>query len=354
MPKGIFITSTGSQIGGSYPILIGEDSITDVTGIGDNEGLDINKWYQKGAIIHGKGAGKREGINYLADACNTPGNWPHLSIADAPGNLEAATKAAARTTPSRPKVDVPVAIAELADIPLLIRDSGRSILKKLAGANIKYNFGIAPLVGDLVNLLKFRAQVDKRIEIIKKLKDKGYRKTVDIWLGSAQHVKFVTYQSNGISIGNWSTGNTIQLVRAHCRWSPTHDMKSITTEESIRDLAMRAVLGLNAELSTAWEALPWSWLVDWCSTLGDYLMAHRNIIPAQLHAVSVMRHTITTWETPTSYSSSSTGRIPMTAHLVRRDSKTRQLSSVAPIAHFPFLNGNQMGILASLSVLRRR
>jgi len=347
-------TSTGSIIGGSGTVIIESESVTDIVQPGDNDYFNVQKVYQKGGIINGKGTGLRDARNLVAAACYAPNNWPHLGLVNVPTNNEVATKAAARSSPSRPIVDIPVNLLELSDIPKLVKDSGVSLIKKLAGANIKHEFGIKPIAGDLADLLKFKSHVDRRVRTIRKLMKDGYKKTVHVWMGSAQGSKSITFQSQGILIGGTSTGNTIQLISAHCRWKPSVDLFTYSDDTRIHVLAERAVLGMSAEFSTAWDAFPWTWLIDWYINIGDFLMAHRNLVPAHLDEVSIIKHKITTWETPELFSSAATGRIPMSSHLLRREEKLRELGSVTPTAHFPFLSGSQMGIIASLGVLRGR
>lgn len=114
-------------------------------------------------------------------------------------------------------------------------------------------------------------------------------------------------------------------------------------------LIHRSLYGLTVDASTLWEALPWSWMIDWASSVGDYFKANRNIVPATLMGVHIMRHTKTVHECDAHISGTTT----MEGIRVVKETKTRNPSFVAPAAHFPFLSGNQMGILASLAVTRR-
>lgn len=118
----------------------------------------------------------------------------------------------------------------------------------------------------------------------------------------------------------------------------------------MRALARKAVLGLTFDGSSAWQLIPWTWLTDWCLNIGDWFRANRNIIPAQLESCSVLKHTRSEyisapWSTPY-------GSVTMSLSEGRAiaEDKERIPASPIPIAHFPFLSGNQLGILGSLAV----
>jgi hypothetical protein len=240
----------------------------------------------------------------------------------------------------------------LGDVAMLVRNSGRSFLQRAGNANLKYQFGIAPLVGDLVKLLNFQDQLERRIKELEKLASpRGLRRTVLIGEYSATSSKTLSCQSNQASILNRPfSGKSTLIMKAHVRWKPEVELLSIMkSSESMRALARRAVLGLTLDASTAWELIPWSWLIDWGTNVGTYFKANRNIVPAQLHGVHIMRHTKTTWTTPNYVS----GLLTMSGIKATRTAKTRNPSSVALTAHFPFLTGRQVGIVASLAVTRR-
>jgi hypothetical protein len=122
-------------------------------------------------------------------------------------------------------------------------------------------------------------------------------------------------------------------------------------------MIQRALLGVTdniIDFSTVWEALPWSWLIDWGTTVGDYLKAKRNIIPAVLQDVRIMRHVRSEWTwSRVVYATNPEGSMSSGFRVL--ETKSRSPSTpVAPTAHFPFLSGKQVGILSSLAVTRMR
>jgi hypothetical protein len=324
----------------------------DETGPMDNAPFTVTGWRADGGVINKPKGGYFSSSfdNYVADILENNANFPHLSVAGVPSNTDAATQAASRTNPSRPYVDIPVSVLELGDVAMLLRDLGRNVYTRAASTNVMYQFGIAPLVGDVVKLWNFTDQVDRRVKEITRLAGpRGLRRTVSIGSYSAQQRNLAVFcQSNIATIRKDFDVNTVVDLRAHARWKTSMPPQDLLVPHTMRALARQAVLGLTVDFSTLWELIPWSWLIDWGSNVGTYLKASRNIIPAELSgAVRVMRHTRTRYSC-----SALEGLTTMSPIIFDRWSKTRGLASVAPIAYLPFLDGRQMGIVASLSVLR--
>lgn len=341
------------QTSGGWDLVNGSSVISDHTGPGDGAQLTVNHWDISGGKIHSNvdpGYWGSYWQNYCADVFDNIANFPHWdsSLEQHRSVNSYAVEAVARTNPSRPYVDIPVNILELGDVARLIQDTGKSLLRTAGSWNLRYNFGIKPLVSDLVKLTNFQDQLERRIKELGRLAGaKGLRRTVDLgsYRGTANVVK--TIQSvGGFISGNFSQ-ETTRRVRGHVRWTPQNTFSSLSSSEKTR-LAVRSLLGLTVDFSTLWEVMPWSWLIDWCSNAGQWFAAHRNIVPAQLSGVQIMTESRTTYITPSqpivdgSFGSATVSRV----------TKLRQVGSVLPSAHFPFLTGNQMGILASLAVTR--
>jgi hypothetical protein len=257
------------------------------------------------------------------------------------------------TNPSRPVVDVPVFVGELGDIPRLIKLSGDSLLSKAASANLAYQFGWKPLISDLSKLCQFGDVMSKRQNELKGLYTSGLSCTRD--LNQLSHS-----QSTPTGITSWEawklTGSaslmSTQRVWGHVKWKPT-TLPPATDAEMIA-LTRRAVLGLTIDLSTGWELIPFSWLADWGSNVGNWLMANRNIVPASWYDLCIMRHKEWTWQhhtdslTPPSFTME--GEPSFSSEVKSRT----PISSIFLEADLQVLTLKQMSILGSISVLRGR
>lgn len=331
------------------------ETCTDEVIEGDCNNLTITRSKFSGGVANTHPVG-----GYYATNCfdftldSISGDWAQCwgEVTSYPGELPDAAYAAAavaRTNPSRPYVDIPVNILELGDITNLLKTRGESLIKKAAGHNLRYQFGIKPLVGDLVKLTHFHGAVHRRIREIERLQSpKGLRRTIqlDSLSGTKTHTDEYLQTAGPLIIKSYQTQGRRQ-VKAHVRWKAGGNLSKINQQE-MSALATRAVLGLTVDFSTLWEAMPWSWLIDWGTNLGDYLKSQRNIIPASLMGVWLMKHSISSTTIPAFRANSH----DVSQIEVVKESKTRRRVIVTPTAHFPFLTGNQLGILASLAITR--
>jgi hypothetical protein len=349
-PKGTR-TRFGSTVGAGQFVAWESATRSDQTGPGDNAPLTINKWTMSGGVINNDYYSYYGGWfqNYIADGLSES-NFPHIDVSSGGiSNVAAATMAAARTSPSAAYVDATANALEVLDIAQLIKSSGEYLIQRLARNNLRYQFGIKPLIGDIVKLLNFNDQVQRRVRILEKLRESGtYRKTVDIVTYTGSSTSNLYFQSADALILLPVNRVTNHTIRAHCRWTPATSLRHMDNDTMLR-LAQAAVVNRSIDFASLWEALPWSWLLDWCGNVGTFLKANRNTVPATLDGVSVMRHTRTVATFP-GYSDPSSGNRKMTPGSVIRETKLRQTSFVSLTAQWPFLSANQMGILASLSV----
>lgn len=210
------------------------------------------------------------------------------------------TKALANLNPNRPAVDLPVSIAELKDLPKMVKNLGdllrlgrsglsKDVVKTMAETHLNWQFGWAPLINDLSQLLGFTDMVNDRLDYLKKLDggtDVARRlghlpetsNTDRILWANDGHGKlyYEFYQTTTWKTEGWYTARVALNT-------PLPD-----TDRKQRELARNAALGLNLSPSTAWNLIPWSWLVDWFANTGDLISLTQNAIPYRVWNLNVM------------------------------------------------------------------
>jgi len=286
---------------------------------------------------------------------NPVGYLSHLSDGSRPSNAYLMTKFMANTNPSRPYVDIPVFLGELRDIPSLVYSFGRNMLTAIANGNIRYQFGIKPMISDLVKMTQFTKEADKRFHEFTALGKGGIRRKSVVWSGavSSKADIFMISSPNWARLGCMRTIFTSRRVSAYCVWKPDTFFRSWPkTNDELRKKAMDAVTGATIDMSTAWELIPWSWLADWFGNVGDMLAANRNIIPAYVSHSFIMEHLLTqvnyTISTPSPWAGIQVSQLP--SRLI--ETKSRQPQSAAYDARMPVLTGRQLSILGSLAALK--
>lgn len=357
--KGSAVFNTGVQIAGNGGVInIGSFYCEDIVrkrSEGDNQYFFVEHYTQEGGRLNGNSPSAKF-VNFYGTVYDNWSNFPHhTNLPGNPSDATAAVNAAARTNPSRPYVDVAAEVLQMVDLIHLLRRAGKSALKRLANGNLSIQFGASPLMGMSMKLFKFADQLDRRMKEMHRLQsDHGYRKTINLGTFSASGSYSKTIQSQGVFINKPFFANTKEVVKAHARWIPSGNFRSLDSHH-LRLLTHEVMLGMkrgnfHIDLATLWELIPWSWLIDWGGDVGKYFSANRNLVDATFGGVTVMRETVTTYTEPG-------GTVAGVRHepvSIKRINKRRNRISLSPTAQFPLLNGNQMGILASLAVLRGR
>lgn len=221
---------------------------------------------------------------------------------------------------------------------------------KLGGANLSYHFGWKPLISDLLTLAMFQTLVDKRVKELKALSKRASTRKRDVFSESITNVRkgYVLSSLGGVTQSADVTTTTSVRKWGYARWQITTPLP--TTEAEMLALARRATLGLYVSPATFWELLPWTWLIDWCSNVGDLLNAGRNIVGASPSACMVCRHL----RSESDFKMLPTGRPVTTSHAKNVTETKSRVHAIATLsASLPFLTYRQASILGSIGVTRR-
>lgn len=284
-------------------------------------------------------------------------NVAYCPTANPVNTTELVTKALARMNPSRPTVDLPVFIFELKDFPRMLRHLGQVLsghikASDIAGGYIAWSFGWAPLISDVSKLIKLTKLIDDRMRWLSRLEAGG---KISKSLGKNDFPdSIVGSQALSIAGLTWD----VKRTESHKSWASAKSTllgPLPTGFDDRRWLAARAALGLNISAASLWEALPWSWLIDYLSNVGDILDAGRGFIPHKVTNMCVMT-TKTVQLIPANVHS--TDGCSLTGGILKTVSKHRTVvaNPTVGISFSPVLTWHQTGILTSLvtsSALRK-
>ncbi len=227
-----------------------------------------------------------------------PSNRSEYSYAPTPVTVDWdywRTKALANINPNKPDVDLPVFLFELKEIPKMLHQLGRILSTAsvsnfrgkggitptdVSSAYLAYSFGWAPLIGDLRKLIDFGQLFDDRLQSLRE----------QSWPGGKKFNRTLGSKTSLTSSGSYElpapTGMSKPLLTA--TFKSTQSQKAwfsarVELQDALPELgdspnwtAAKAVLGLNISAATIWEALPFSWLVDYFANVGDFLEAQRG------------------------------------------------------------------------------
>lgn len=267
-------------------------------------GLNVRKKIPTGAsglsyvVTDSKGDITHELVNYYPSEYIRAVNLGHIPL---PGFTETtspywgggyATELAAETNPSRPEVSLPAFIGELKDIPSQIYDKGAKSLKDFTKSgpqtdSVGIQFGILPLVSDILKMTRLSESIDKRVVELNNLAGKGGARVSRI-LSQPPGAHQVIDCPKGFDPWDGNLKGSIDIktrgtIRGVMRWLPqvsgNVDFPPGKIQRShVRDL----LLGIDSQksavsyLADVWELVPWSWFADWFGNLGDYLKANSN------------------------------------------------------------------------------
>lgn len=306
-------------------------------------------------------------------------------------DAEAWNRALASTNPSRPDVLLPAFIAELRDLPRMVKyglevgkflnspEFRREVLghhrfsdwdkdpaalinvlkptpgnlisgsKQLAIANLSIQFGMIPFLGDLAKLASFQSAVNSRRKEIDRLHSgNGLRRTVRLDERQEQITGPVIITTTGTS-ASANVRQSRQMRRwATVRWKPSGLNPLPPSDNEIRQ--MLAGVTLQSVASIAWELLPWSWLSDYFGNIGHTLSATNNFLGATARG-TVMTHRQEQLQfAGGTYSS----RLHISSGRRKIDWKYRTVHSGVHLPEFgiPLLGNRQLSILGSIYATR--
>lgn len=281
--------------------------------------------------------------------------------------------AQANANPNSPIVDLPLAFYELRELPGLLKWLGDLEIRGLKAlgrgrtkirpgdlnptgiggeANLAYQFGIKPLISDALSLLGFVDAVTAREEYLRGLskpKGKRIKRTLLIENFTLPQSPIIAFPGGIENGGNFKIVNRYDVRRRYW-YSARAQLNATIPARDLESLAMRSVLGLqDVSFETIWNAIPWSWLIDWFSSTGTMLAAFRGGIPWTFSDLNLMAQTDYT------LTGTFTGKPPLIKLsgdvLKGKGVEHYRLPTTAfaiPVLKLNFLDMRQLGILSSL------
>ena len=219
-------------------------------------------------------------------------NWPYWR-----------TKALANMNPYKPNVDLPLFLFELRELPKMLQQLGRVLggqakPSDVPGGFLGYQFGWAPLVSDTLALFKLTVLIDARIRYLRNLEGGTHisRKLFDGVIMDTVSPGYQAFITNMPGNPYCYTASVRTVERLKVWFTANGKLMSVLPPSSLdlRILSTRIVLGLTATPYRLWDALPWSWLIDYLYNIGDFLEARDGLTRLQVTRLNVMATVVKT------------------------------------------------------------
>lgn len=198
------------------------------------------------------------------------------------------TRAMLAIQDTSPLTSVPVSASEIAEIPGL----AKSVLGQIAGSYLAYQWAIGPMIQDLAQLANLQQGIAARMarhrkkQRTKRYSGRGRGVFSMTWPGSLSYNQSVCNGATMVSIyqeahlennRGWFTA----------RLEPKADIPSLLAEQYNPDFHS-GLYGNAQGLRVLYELIPWSFLIDYFTTLGNVIEYHSNKMPYDVTSVCLM------------------------------------------------------------------
>ncbi len=284
-----------------------------------------------------------------------PSSFGSAPLGKCSTNIPSAADIYARTNPSRASVLLPVFFLELREIPDMIRFVGRVLLnpKKWGPSapgrvHLAVQFGWLPLIRDLITISGLQKSVDRRRKEFDRLySGNGLKRRIGLGAGAevvsyGKFLNFGTYRNFNALL----TENRSYRAWAVVNWRPTNPSSLPPSDAAL----MRRMTGLTASHITeaVWEALPWSWLIDWFTNVGSVIKAGNRADARPNGGCVMVQYT----STATHPSYTQFNDLLTAGKLTTRWNTRAPLGASVLTAKLPILTASQVSILGALASAR--
>jgi hypothetical protein len=279
------------------------------------------------------------------------------------------TQSVLSSNPFRYEVSVPVMIAELLEVSSLFKLNFRSLSTATGSSFLNIKFGWETLIADIKSLSKILKSIESRIQEFNSLVKKGGSRRY--CFVSKKRVTENYSPSSGracysASYSTWYSDDVATYtskVWGTVRWKPQRD-KVIEVERLIaarKELTL-ILFGLERNVGTqVWEAIPFSWLIDYFLGVGDIFKALENtdlVIPYDICVMREREVIVSVKVRPKNRNDSFYGYSYATPGKMKYVQKNRQLltpsEAYTGLLGFGILNQNQALTIMALLLSRRK
>lgn len=320
--------------------------------------LFLEKWSNSQVVINGvRGAYTYKNTpvsssSTLLSAAAPKSGW-------SPSYKYSVAQAMASSHPGEPAVSVPNFLFELKDMPGMLKHLAGKLGKKFpkrppksaADDYLAYTFGWAPLISDIMSIYDVAKWCDSRARYIRRIRSHGFA-TRRGQRGSdsvAHTLNSFSYNSRGEGFSGTANYDTVARAWVTTRWRLNQNLPLDSFISNERHRLLAAALGLDIGFQTFWDAMPWTWLVDYFTDLSSIISVHKNRSGFVFAGGCAMENIeVRGIVTPKQYAPLHLGTVVQSYSSKRRVLSSPTLADVG----INFLSGRQLATLTALFVSR--
>nr|UJQ85347.1 MAG: hypothetical protein 1 [Leviviridae sp.] len=234
-----------------------------------------------GSRDHWRGGPNNQHYNGAFVANVTPLTMWNLSSFHMTEAKAHSSEAYAKSKPTKPDFSAVTSAGELREAPALLRGKiANSPLKRIGNFHLALQFGWLPLLADIRNLVQAQLGAQRRLAQLIRDNGRPVRRRVKIYDKSTEP----SVQS-GELYGSFAPVLVTQYYASQPRYRDTEYIRERCWGSSQwrywlpsgpRDIdwsknMMRRIMGSDISPAALYNLVPWSWLIDWFTNLGDLL-----------------------------------------------------------------------------------
>lgn len=275
--------------------------------------VDLDR-IDRGYIRIHRQTGTNRWNNYAIGASGTPDLLAYTARGSNSRNQEnnlLVAELLAGTNPFRYEYSVPVAIKELVEVSQMFSLAAKTFTAFFGGAYLNYRFGWSAFAKDIEALCGLTTAIERRVREFNSLAEHGSLRR-NMKLGKLTDEESIynklIYSSGGVSVRVTNRIRRSRKVWGSVTWKVNSGVVLPVKPLEQFNLAVRSALDLDAlDAATVWELIPWSWLVDYFTNIGNSLKARGHRLEVTPHDICIMREFETHEDyEPTSWSQSLT------------------------------------------------
>jgi hypothetical protein len=184
----------------------------------------------------------------------------------------------ARMKPTKPSMDLAVSIGELKDFPGMLKQLASKEIFQLPKAFLAYQFGWRPMIKEIQDLVSMTEKINRRAQWLIRNNGKPVRTRCKLAETNNNPTVEDTFGydafSHSVVTQMYHTVPRSRIVRvensavwASARWR--YWLPPGLSNVEFSTALKRELYGLSPRPSVIYNLMPWTWLIDWFTNLGD-------------------------------------------------------------------------------------
>jgi len=184
--------------------------------------------------------------------------------------------------------EMPGMIKELGDIlKWVARNPHKPSPWGAAKTHLALTYGWKPLFSDLKTLLKLADSFNRKRQLFINMNKKGgahVRKR----LGTTSLSPPSSFTMTGVIVATTACTGPVNFTHTEQGWCTARLKAHTNLDHTLDTQVWNTVLGLNLSASTLWNAMPWSFLIDYFINVSDFMEATRGNVTFKYERLNVM------------------------------------------------------------------